>query len=85
VRPRKLLVRLLQGNLRNVAFGGLVRLLEAFGFREVRVSGSHHIFAHPSIQELANIQDVRGEAKPYQIRQVLRLVERHCLSLEEDR
>jgi hypothetical protein len=30
------------------------------------------------------LQEVKGEAKPYQIRQFLRLVERHNLHLEED-
>jgi len=30
-----------------------------------------------------NLQDVGGEAKPYQIRQVLRLVERYNLQLED--
>ena len=33
--------------------------------------------------ELVNLQDVGGEAKPYQIRQVLRLVERYNLQLED--
>ena len=36
---------------------------------------------HSSIPELVNVQDVGGEAKPYQIRQVLRLVERYNLRL----
>ena len=30
------------------------------------------------------MQSVRGEAKPYQIRQFLRLVERYNLKLEDD-
>jgi hypothetical protein len=33
-----------------------------------RVSGSHHIFAHPDIPQLINLQSVRNQAKPYQIR-----------------
>ncbi len=57
--------------------------MEGFGFGLQRVSGSHHIFAHPRIPELVNLQVVRGEAKPYQIRQFLRLVERYNLKLEE--
>jgi len=32
---------------------------------------------------LVNLQDVGGEAKPYQIRQVLRLIERYNLQLED--
>lgn len=61
------------------------RLLEAFGFELRRKSGSHHIFVHPDIPELVNLQDVRGQAKPYQARQFLRLVERYALRMEDER
>jgi len=54
-------------------------LVEGFGFRLARRSGSHHIYAHPRISELVNLQEVGGEAKAYQIRQFLRLVERYNL------
>jgi len=81
---RQLLRRLVQGALHNVAFHDLVNLAEGFGFQLVRVSGSHHIFTHPDIAELVNLQSVRGEAKPYQIRQLLRLVERYNIELEEE-
>ena len=60
------------------------RLVEAFGFELRRTSGSHHVFVHPEIRELVNLQEVRGQAKPYQIRQFLRLVERYALSLEDE-
>jgi hypothetical protein len=36
------------------------------------------------VRELVNLQEVRGQAKPYQIRQFLRLVERYALSLEAE-
>ncbi len=62
----------------------MCRLVEAFGFRRKRVSGSHHIFAHDGIPGPVNLQEVRGEAKPYQIRQFLRLVERYNLKLEDE-
>ncbi len=54
------------------------------GFELQCVSGSHHIFTHPTIPQILNLQDVRGQAKPYRIRQLLRLVERYDLSVEED-
>lgn len=81
---RKLILRLSQGALHNVPFGDLVNLVEGFGFRLERVKGSHNIFTHPAIPNLINLQEVGGEAKPYQIRQFLRLVERYNLRLEED-
>lgn len=84
MKPKKLLERVV-ANPANVRFGDFVRLVEAFGFREDRVSGSHHIFKHAAIAELVNLQDFRGEAKPYQIRQFLRIVERYNLQLEADK
>lgn len=80
---RRLLRRLAQGRLRNIAFSDMVNLAQGFGFRLTRVTGSHHIFAHPDIPEQINLQSVRGEAKPYQIRQFLRLVELYNLELDD--
>jgi hypothetical protein len=38
----------------------------------------------PDVRDLLNLQDVRGQAKPYQIRQWSPLVERYALSLEDE-
>ena len=54
-----------------------------FGFRLQRINGSHHIFAHPEVSELVNLQDVNGKAKPYQVKQLLQLVERYDLKMED--
>lgn len=81
---RRLLRRIASGAVHNVAFNDLTDLVQAMGFSETRTSGSHHIFNHPDIPGLLNLQDVRGEAKPYQVRQFVRLVERYNLSLERD-
>ena len=62
----------------------MVALVEAFGFRLSRSSGSHHIFVHPVVTELVNLQEVQGKAKPYQISQFLKLVETYNLQLGED-
>ena len=78
---RKLLERLGQGHVRNVSFDDFIDLLEGFGFREVRQHGSHRALARPDISELINVQPVQGEAKPYQIRQFIRIVERYNLRL----
>jgi predicted RNA binding protein YcfA (HicA-like mRNA interferase family) len=80
---RKLLKRLARGDVANVDFGDLCALAEALGFEPRRVSGSHHVFTHPDIPQLINLQSVRGQAKPYQIRQLVRLVERYDLRLED--
>ena len=78
----RLLKRILEGS-RNVGFADMTNLVEGFGFRLSRVSGSHHIFVHSKLPELVNLQDVQGQVKPYQIHQFLRLVERYNLRLNE--
>ena len=83
MNPGNLFKRLSSGATKNVAFADMTGLVQAIGFRLARVNGSHHIFVHPGIPELLNLQDVSGEAKPYQIRQFLRLVERYGLRLED--
>ncbi len=70
--------------MQNVAFSDIMKLVEGFGFKLARVSGSHHILSHPEIPELINLQEVKGQAKPYQIRQVLRLVEKYNLKLKDE-
>jgi len=62
----------------------MVALVEAFGFRLARVSGSHHIFEHADVSEIINLQDRKGKAKPYQVRQFLELVEEYNLQLGEE-
>jgi predicted RNA binding protein YcfA (HicA-like mRNA interferase family) len=81
-QARKLLGKLLSGSP-NLRFSEAMQCLKAWGFYLARVRGSHHIFAHPGIPELVNLQDVDGFVKPYQIRQVLRLVERYNLIMED--
>jgi predicted RNA binding protein YcfA (HicA-like mRNA interferase family) len=80
VNPRKLLQRALASPA-NIRFEEACALARGFGFRLSRVNGSHHIFVHPDVRELVNLQDVRGKAKAYQVRQLLQLVERYNLSL----
>ena len=67
----------------NLRFGELTSLVKAFGFELDRVSGSHHIFVHPGVRELVNLQEVKGKAKPYQVRQFLRQIERYNLRLKD--
>lgn len=43
------------------------------------------VFARRGVAELVNLQEEKGQAKPYQVRQVAELVRRYDLSLEERR
>ena len=82
-KKQKLLQKALSGS-KNIRFSEMITLVEAFGFRLSRVKGSHHIFAHPRVRELINLQNVRGKAKPYQILQFLRLMERYNLTMVDE-
>lgn len=83
MKPQRTLEKILAGS-RNIRFGDMTALVVAFGFRHVRTSGSHHIFSRSGIPELINLQEVYGQAKPYQVRQFMKLVERYNLQLGSD-
>jgi hypothetical protein len=85
MRPSRLLVKLANGAAANVEFSDALRLAEALGFEVLRISGSHHVLARPGISEQLNLQNRRGQAKPYQLRQLMTLVQRYDLKIEEDR
>lgn len=82
VGARKTLQKILGGS-KDIRFDEMKSLVEAFGFGLDRVSGSHHIFVHPRVEKLVNLQEVKGKAKPYQVRQFLKLVEEYNLKLED--
>jgi hypothetical protein len=82
MNKQKLLDKILAGS-KNIRFNDFVSLVEAFGFELSRIHGSHHIFEHPDVPEILNLQSIKGQAKPYQIRQFLQLVEQYDLELED--
>lgn len=78
----KLLKKILSGS-KNVRFAEFTALIEAFGFTLERISGSHHIFSHPDVPQTISAQpDHTGQAKPYQMKQFVKLIEKYNLSLE---
>jgi predicted RNA binding protein YcfA (HicA-like mRNA interferase family) len=82
MKPRRILEKALASSA-NVSFDDMRKLVEAFGFHLSRASGSHHIYVRADIRELVNLQEVNGKAKPYQVRQFLKLVEEYNLTLED--
>ena len=82
MNKRKLL-QLIINNQKNVSFNDFVIILESYGFIKSRADGSHNIFKNSSVNEIINIQNVKGEAKPYQIKQFFSLVEKYNLKMEE--
>ena len=57
---------------------------KAFGFQPSRITGDHYIYVHPDVPELVNLQNIDGKAKPYQVKQLLQIIERHNLQIEDE-
>ena len=66
----------------NVRFQDLHGLLVASGLELDRISGSHHIYVHAAVRGRLSLQEVGGQAKPYQVLEVL---DRYDLGVKEDR
>lgn len=62
----------------NIRFNDLRAMMRYLGFEE-RVRGSHHLFDKDGIVEIVNLQSRGSHAKPYQVRQVRRLVLKYKL------
>ncbi len=76
-----MIIKKMISNTKNISFSDLVYCIKLFGFKLDRIKGSHHIFIHSEIKELINIQNVKGKAKPYQIKQFLKIIEKYNLKV----
>ena len=84
VKRNKTLKKILSGS-KNVRFNEFTALFEAFGFELDCISGSHHIYSHDAVPQPVSVQqDKNGQAKPYQMKQFLKLIEKYDLVLEQD-
>ncbi len=63
----------------NFAFTDICELAECFGWQLRRQHGSHLIYENVKLEvgqgRLQNFQNVKGKAKPYQVRQLLKAIE----------
>ncbi len=76
----KTLEAVLRGNAdASIRFGELRNLLLRMGFVE-RARGSHHVFRREGVPEMINLQRDGNKAKPYQVRQVRQVIQRHALA-----
>jgi predicted RNA binding protein YcfA (HicA-like mRNA interferase family) len=82
VKSAALLQRLLDGQ-RNLAFRDFERILLALGFTLDRIKGSHRQYVHPKVPRPFPVQPDGKDAKRYQIRELLELVEAYGLHIEE--
>ena len=75
-----------------LAFAEVVTLTKQFGWQEVRIRGSHHIFHHPLAPNIKdrypqplNLQEGKdGKAKAYQVRQMIDMATAMGILSKED-
>jgi len=63
----------------NIRFSELCTLLSRLGFAE-RIRGSHHIFTREDVAEILNLQPRNSLAKPYQVKQVRKIIIQYKLA-----
>lgn len=80
---RRLLRRLQPGHLNNIRYADFVDLARGFGFEHDQTTGSHEVHRHPVHKIKLVLQPERGEAKPYQARQLLTYVKQFDLELSD--
>ena len=82
-RHERLLRTILRGRSdANIRFDDLRALMQHLGFEE-RVRASHHVYRKAGVAEkVNNLQRDGGNAKPYQVRQVRRLILKYKLGRE---
>ena len=78
-RHEKLLERILSGaSDANISFTGMRQMLHKLNFDE-RIKGDHHIFTKENIDEIINLQPKGAKAKPYQVKQVRKIILKYKL------
>lgn len=83
VKPSKLFSLLLENSNRDVSFRDFLALASALGFVHSRTKGSHQSFAHPKCPKLLVVQPKGKDAKRYQVRELLDMVDEYGLALDE--
>ena len=81
-RRGKLLAKA-RNNPAGIRFSELCSLAEHFGFRKKGGKGSHIVYVRENVEEILTFQNVKGKAKPYQVRQLLALLDKYRLEEEE--
>jgi hypothetical protein len=81
----KILIKILSGvNDKNIRFQDLRKLILHYGFTE-RIRGDHYIFTKENVFEIINLQPLKdGKVKPYQVKQVRKLVLEYKFHLNEE-
>ncbi len=69
----------LKANPKKVRFVRVCKIAEALGFQTRRSSGSHRVFFREGVREILNFQNEDGWAKPSQVKQFIKIIEKYEL------
>ena len=56
--------------------------IQVFGFRLIRFRSSHNFFDRPKIKKINKLTKFARKAKPFQVKQFLKIVDIHGLNME---
>lgn len=78
-KKSKIMFSFTKGNEdKNLNFEDLRSILIMLGFSE-HIRGDHHIFTKAELPEIINIQPVGNKTKPYQIKQIRKIIQKYHL------
>jgi len=66
-------------NPAGIRFKELCLLAEHIGFQKRGGKGSHVVYERDGVEEILTFQNHRGMAKPYQVKQMLAVIEKYQL------
>jgi hypothetical protein len=69
----------LKANPKKIRFARVCTIAEAFGFETRKSSGSHRVYYRDGVREILNFQNDAGWAKPYQVKQFIKIIEKYEL------
>jgi predicted RNA binding protein YcfA (HicA-like mRNA interferase family) len=83
-KAEKLAAKILSGKSdQNLSFADLCHVIERAGFQLRSGKGSHRIYYKDGVVEIINVQPRgRGQAKPYQVKQVRELLLKYKIDIE---
>jgi predicted RNA binding protein YcfA (HicA-like mRNA interferase family) len=67
-----------------ISFREFEALLEAFGFRVARISGSHRIYRNERLRRSLSVQPDGKDAKAYQVRMLLAIIDEFGLGMKDE-
>jgi hypothetical protein len=79
---KRYLLKELKANPKKIRFARVCQIAEEFGFQTREGTGSHRVYYRDGVREILNFQNEGGWAKAYQVKQLIKIIERY--DLQED-